>query len=110
MGSTTAANSTLAISAAAPATKDAAGYAALTYTEIGGIDKIGPIGASFAKVEFQPLKGPKDKHKGSYDSGSLNPSMAYDPDDAGQALLRTAGAEKTSKLYSFVATFAPFHL
>lgn len=105
MGSTTAAGSTLAISATAPATFDVAGFAALAVTEIGGIDKLGPIGAVFAKVEFQPLKGPKDKHKGSSDSGSLNPSMAYDPEDAGQILLRTAAADKTSKLYYFVVMF-----
>lgn len=105
MGSTTAAGSTLAISATPPATQDAAGYGALAATEIGGIDKIGAIGASFAKVEFQPLKGPKDKHKGSADYGSLQPSMAYDDEDAGQILLRTAAADTTSKLYYFVATY-----
>lgn len=105
MGSTTAAGSTLAISAAAPATQNEAGYSALAFTEVGGIDKIGALGASFAKVEFQPLKGPKDKHKGSSDSGSLQPSMAFDEDDAGQTLLRTAAEDKTSKLYSFEVTY-----
>ncbi len=105
MGSTTAAGSALAISSNAPATQDAAGYAALTFTEIGSIDKIGALGASFAKVEFQPLKGPKDKHKGSADYGSLQPSMAYDEADAGQTLLRTAADDATSKLYSFLVTY-----
>jgi hypothetical protein len=105
MGSSTAAGSTLAISAGNPATDDAAGYAALTFTEIGGIDKIGALGATFAKVEFQPLKGPKQKHKGSPDYGSLTPSMAYDGADAGQNLLRTASDDATSKLYSFLVTY-----
>ena len=104
MGSTTAAGSTLAIGSAAPATQDAVGYAALTLTEVGGIEKIGTIGATFAKVEFQPLKGPKDKHKGSPDYGSLQPSMAVDDDDAGQTLFRTAADDATSKLYSFGVT------
>lgn len=104
MTSTTAAGSALAISAAAPATQDAAGYGALDFTEIGGIEKIGAIGATFAKVEFQPLKGPKDKHKGSADYGSLQPSLAIDDDDAGQTLLRTAADDETSTLYSFEAT------
>lgn len=106
MTSKTAAGSTLAISAASPATQDAAGYAALSLTEIGGIEKIGAIGAVFAKVEFQPLKGPKDKHKGSVDYGSLQPSLAVDDDDAGQTLLRTAAADATSTLYSFCATLS----
>ena len=106
MGSTTAAGTALAISAASPATQDETGYAALTYTEIGGIEKIGAIGATFNKVEFTPLKGPKQKHKGSVDYGSLQPSLAHDDEDAGQTLLRTAGADATSTLYSFKVTLA----
>jgi hypothetical protein len=106
MTSTTAAGSALAITVSAPATKDAAGYAALTFTEIGGIDKIGAIGAVFAKVEFQPLKGPKEKHKGSRDNGSLNPTLALNEADAGQALMQTASDDATSKMYYFMATYA----
>lgn len=105
MPSSTAAGSTLAISAGIPATEDATGYAALAFTEIGSIEKIGTIGATFAKVDFQPLKGPKQKHKGSPDYGSLSPSMATDEADAGQTLLKTASDDATSKLYSFLATY-----
>ncbi|HEX8585061.1 MAG TPA: hypothetical protein VF680_11690 [Allosphingosinicella sp.] len=105
MKTSTAAGSTLGISAASPATLNAAGYAALTYTDIGQIEKIGAIGVTFAKVEFQPLKGAKQKHKGSADYGSLSPSLAHDPDDAGQTLLRTSSDDATSKLYSFLVTY-----
>jgi hypothetical protein len=105
MGTTTAAGSTLAISAASPATEDAAGYAALAFTEIGQIEKIGAIGAVFNKVDFQPLKGPKQKHKGSKDCGALAPSLASDESDAGQTLLQTAANDETSKLYSFDVTY-----
>jgi hypothetical protein len=105
MGSTTAAGTALAISAGTPATQDAAGYTALVYTEIGQIEQLGAIGATFNKVEFQPLKGPKQKHKGSVDYGSLQPSMAVDEDDAGQTLLRTAADDATSKLYAFKVTY-----
>ncbi|WP_109808417.1 hypothetical protein [Sphingosinithalassobacter portus] len=105
MGSSTSAGTTLAISASNPATEDAAGYAALTYTAIGGIEKLGTIGASFNKIEFKPLKGPTQKHKGSVDYGSLQPSLAHDGSDAGQTLLRTAAANETSALYSFLATY-----
>ena len=104
MPSTTAAGSAIAISAAAPATPDAAGYAALSFTEIGQVEKIGAIGAVYAKVEFQPLKGPKQKHKGSKDNGSLAPSLAHDSTDAGQTLLRTAA--DSNSLYSFMVTYA----
>lgn len=105
MGSITAAGTALAISAGAPATQDAAGYAALTWTEIGQIEKIGAIGATTNKVEFQPLKGPKQKHKGSTDYGSLQPSLAHDDEDAGQTLLRTASEPENNAKYSFKATY-----
>ena len=101
---TTAAGSALALTATAPATLDEAGYEAGTYTEVGSIDKIGGLGATFAKVEFQPLKGAKQKFKGSVDYGSLAPSMALDPDDAGQVLLTTAANDATQKLYYFKVT------
>ena len=105
MGSQTAAGSTLAISANAPTTNDATGFAALTFTEIGQVEKIGAFGASFAKVEFQPLKGPKQKYKGSADYGAVQPSLAIDTTDAGQVLLQTSGDDETQKLYSFCVTY-----
>lgn len=105
MGSTTAAGTKFAITATAPATFDPAGYGAATFTVVGGIEKIGGLGAVFAKVEFQPLDGPKDKHKGSRDNGSLAPSMALDEEDAGQTLMRTASDDKTSKIYYFSVTY-----
>lgn len=105
MVSTTSAGSTLAITGTAPATFDEAGYEAATFTIVGGIEKIGGIGAVFAKVEFQPLNGPKDKHKGSRDNGSLAPSMALNEEDAGQILMRTASDDATSKIYYFEVTY-----
>lgn len=105
MPSTTAAGTALAISAGTPSAQTAAAFAALTFTEIGGIDKIGTIGPSFGKVEFQPLRGPKDKLKGAADYGGLSPSAAYDESDAGQLLLRTAAEDETNKLYAFKVTY-----
>ena len=105
MGSQTAAGSSLAISASAPVTQDAAGYAALTFTDIGQVEKLGSFGASFAKAEFQPLRGAKQKYKGSADFGAIQPSIAIDSADAGQALLQTASDDETQKLYSFCVTY-----
>ena len=105
MGSQTAAGSALAISAATPSTLDATGYAALTFTEINQVEKLGSFGASFAKVEFQPLKGAKQKYKGSADYGALQPSYAIDPADAGQTLLQTSADDESQKLYSFKVTY-----
>ena len=104
MTSQTAAGTTLAISVASPATQDAAGFGALTFTEIGQVEKIGTFGATPAKVEFQPLNGPKQKFKGSVDYGTLQPSLALDSSDAGQQLLRTSADDQSQKLYSFKVT------
>ena len=57
------------------------------------------------KVEFQPLKGAKQKFKGSADYGALQPSLAVDPADAGQTLMQTAADDETQKLYSFKVTY-----
>jgi hypothetical protein len=105
MTSMTSAGSTLAISVAKPATNDAAGYAALSFTEIGQVEKIGSFGASFAKVDFQPLKGTKQKYKGSKDNGAIQPSLALDSADAGQAILQTSADDESQKLYSFRVTY-----
>jgi len=105
MGSQTAAGSSLAISVTSPATADATGYAALTFTDVGQVEKLGSIGASFAKVEFQPLKGAKQKFKGSADYGALQPSMALDSSDAGQAIMQTSADDESQKLYSFRVTY-----
>jgi hypothetical protein len=93
------------MSAGSPASQDQAGYTALTYTEVGNVEKIGTIGATTAKVEFQPLKGPKQKLKGSTDYGSLQPSFAHDGADAGQTLLRTAGDPDNLARYAFRVTY-----
>lgn len=105
MTSQTAAGTTLAISAAAPATQDKAGFAALSFLVVGQVEKLGTFGTSFAKVEFQPLKGGKQKYKGSPDYGALQPTIALDSADAGQALMQTAGDDETQKLYSFAVTY-----
>jgi len=105
MKTMTAAGSTLAIAAASPATNDAAGFAALTLVEVGNVEKLGTLGATFAKVEFQPLKGGKQKYKGSPDYGALQPSMALDTDDAGQTLMQVSADDETQKLYSFKVTY-----
>lgn len=106
MASQTGAGTGLAFSAAAPATADAAGYTALTFTEVGNVEKIGSFGATFAKVEFQPLKGPKQKYKGSKDNGALSPTIALDSADAGQTLMQTASDDITQKLYSCRVTLS----
>src|SRR5690606_40955577 len=64
----TSAGTTLGLSAAAPATYDAAGYAALTFTQIGEVSDLGDIPARiYELVTWQPLaeRGMR-KAKGGY--------------------------------------------
>lgn len=105
MTALTSAGTTIALSAAAPATFDGTGYAALTYTTVGGVESIPAIGASTSVNSFQPLNGPLEKHKGPTNYGSLQIPMAYDKADAGQILMRTAAGATNNAQYSFKVTF-----
>jgi len=105
MTAMTAAGTKIGISAATPATNDKAGYAALTYTNIGKVEQIGAFGSTQEVVNFQPLDGPLEKYKGPSNSGAIQPSLAHDDEDAGQTLLRTAADDKSSKLYPIQVTY-----
>lgn len=97
------AGSTLAISAAAPASEDAAGYNALTWTNIGEITELGELGATSNLITHNPVADKiTRKMKGARNYGAMNLSMARDTSDAGQNLLRTAAA--ADGLYSFRLT------
>lgn len=96
MAHQTASGVTLGISASAPATYNSTGYAALTFTDVGEITNIGEFGKEWAEVTHMPLasRGVK-KGKGSYNNGTLSPSLALDPNDAGQTAMET-GLESDS--------------
>jgi len=101
----TAAGASLSIASTpgAPATADAAGYAAKSYVAVGEITNIGEFGKEFALVTHQPLstRGVK-KGKGSYNNGTLNPALALDPVDAGQILMEEA--LESDESYAFMVT------
>lgn len=87
----TSAGSTIALTATAPATFDASGYGALTYTTIGEVTDLGEFGKVYAVVTHNPLASRNTvKRKGSYNNGSVAIQLALDEDDAGQTLAETA--------------------
>ncbi len=89
----TSTGTTFSIVAESPATFNAAGYAALTYVEVGEVTDIAEIGSETAKVEHKPLKtGIVEKFKGFRDFGSSSVSFAKSASDAGQILL-ASGAD-----------------
>lgn len=82
------AGSTISISAAAPATFNAAGYGALTYTIIRDVTDIGMIGPESAVITHQPVnENTTYKVKGVRNNGQLSLKGARAPTDPGQMLL-----------------------
>lgn len=80
------------VSAAAPATTNTAGYAALTWTQVKGFSNIGGIGNAQAVQSFSSLDEGIIKYRGEDDPGQMDVSMADLPADAGQVLLKAANA------------------
>lgn len=100
----TVAGTLIGISASTPATFNVAGYAALTFTNIGNIEDGGEHGRVYNEVTFNPIdtRGTR-KYKGSFNEGNKSLSIGYDSDDAGMALLKTALASDSD--YSFEVTY-----
>jgi hypothetical protein len=87
----TSAGSRIFIALAAPATFDAAGYAALSWVEIGEVTDIPEYGKEYQLVKFNPLKDKRTrKKKGSYDEGAVTLGMAKVAGDPGHQDLNTA--------------------
>jgi hypothetical protein len=85
------AGTTISLSAALPATYNAAGFAALTFTALGEVTNIGEFGKVYTLITHNPLATRKTKKlKGSYNNGSATLALAIDRDDAGQILANTA--------------------
>lgn len=105
MGFQTVAGSTLACSTSAPATYDAAGYGALSYTTIGEITDLGGnLGREYNIVSHSPVATSQViEKKASYRLGSQDIVLAWDQSDAGQDLLRAA-ANDADDVLSFKLT------
>ena len=103
----TNAGTTLAISAALPATYDAAGYAAtgMTYTAVGEVEDHGSHGVTANISKFTPVDtSVVTKLKGSKDYGSKTVKLGNIAGNAGQAIVKTA-SESTAH-YSVKITYA----
>jgi hypothetical protein len=81
----------ISVSAGAPATKDATGYGALTYTEVGELTSFGDISDSFSVQTAMLLKdGFEKKAKGGRSIGEIAmEALGGVTADAGYAILKT---------------------
>lgn len=90
-GVQTVAGTEISISAAKPATFDATGYAALTFSKIGEITDGGSHGKTYAEVTHSPIDTRMvQKFKGSINIGTKTLQLAVDSADAGQIVLKAA--------------------
>ncbi len=94
---TTVAETALYISAAAPATYDAAGYAALNWVKVGEITDVGTVtGREYNTSTHAPVDSAQQiEKKASYKLGSAEFKCGWDEEDAGQIMIEAA-----SKNYS----------
>jgi hypothetical protein len=83
----------VSVSATAPATYDATGFAALTWSACGELADLPAFGAEAALATHTPLKtGIVAKRRGSLNYGSVTLTMALSETDAGQTILQTKGS------------------
>jgi len=94
---------TLDVSAALPASFNAAGYNALTFVTVGNIIDMGEIGKAYNAIAHQVVgKRYPEKLKGNYDIGNLTITLGKVIADAGQVIIAAGLAADTS--YSFKIT------
>lgn len=99
----TGAGTTIGIVLGAPATFDAAGYAALTFVSIGEVTDIPDFGREFEMVTHKPIGSRGTvKKKGGFNEGSIDLKLGLNTDDAGQVLLKAAALSDVD--YSFKIT------
>tara|TARA_B110000971_G_C19916928_1_gene457250 strand:+ start:251 stop:703 length:453 start_codon:yes stop_codon:yes gene_type:complete len=98
----TVAGAVLSVSAALPATFDAAGYDALTWAPVGEMTDIGAIkGRAYNTSTHAPIGNPQQiLKKASYTLPNGEFTVGWDEADAGQVLIETA-ANAASATYAF---------
>lgn len=102
MTTETVAGSVLYVSAALPATNDAAGFAALTWAAVGELTNIGSVkGRSYNTSTHAPIGSAQQiQKKASYTLGNADMTVGWDDDDAGQVIIE-AGANSNTAVYAF---------
>lgn len=100
----TVAGTKLYISAAAPTTNDAAGFAALTWTEVGQITSVGSVkGREYSTSTLSTVSDSQDREKkGSFKLPNAEFECAWAEDDAGQVMLETAANDYSVPSFKLV--------
>ncbi|MFN3858111.1 MAG: hypothetical protein ACK4RV_10195 [Caulobacter sp.] len=90
------------------AADDVSAYAALSYTEVGGVETISEFGDQSGQITFTGLGDSRvRKLKGARDAGDVTVAAAFDARDAGQIAMRAAEATKFSYAIKVVYEDSP---
>ena len=89
MAASISVGTTFALVAGVPATFDASGYAAVTYTAVGEVNSLGDFGGTGEVIENTPLAtGVIEKFIGSINYGTINAIFSKDLDSTGQGVIQ----------------------
>ena len=89
----------VSVSAASTATRDSAGYSALTFTQIGELESLGEFNIRNASVSFANLcTGKTSLLKGAEEGVEFDIGVAMDREDAGQAIMKSARESLTQRV------------
>jgi hypothetical protein len=89
----------ISVSTDSPATHDAAGFAALSYTQLGELETLGEINIRHESVSFPNLcTGKTSVIKGAEQAVEFDIGVAMDREDAGQTLMSVARRSLTDKV------------
>jgi len=103
MATHTSAGTCLSVCASLPATYNAAGFDALTFTQVGELESVGEMVMRRNTGEFANLcTGNTSIIKGNRQAITVSVVCALDEDDAGQVLMMAS--EASNDLYSFCVT------
>ena len=95
---------TISVSASLPATYDAAGYGALTFTAVGQVTDWTAGGQVYNVVTSNPIaQRSTDKYKGTFNNGADSITVNRDDDDAGQVIIQAALTDDAD--YAFEVTY-----
>ena len=87
---------TVAVVAALPATYNAAGFAALTWTGVvGSLVQFGPLGDTSSDIPVTTLAGRTLHTNGALDGGEIGFTYVFIAADAGQVILRAQSGTNT---------------
>lgn len=91
----TSSGTVFSVSASAPATNDASGFAALTFTQVGEILTLGEFGVMVSPINKDFLDDQvTQKYHGQINAGDLSITVGRASGDAGQAICEAAVTSK----------------